>query len=347
MQPSASQYPLEYNGHIVTVRVIDTRTGAPAPGISVFLSIPSNYFRIYSSRSNAQGFAYFDVKDVYGATEFYLQTASLEEHSYRFEVLPPFSTQYTRTGLPPFSLSSDVEQLETNSIAMQVQNVYRSDSLRRFAMPQVRDTLPFYGKSDYTYRLDDYVRFNTMEEVLREYVRLINVALRGGKLHLLMFDEYLKAFFEDHVLVMVDGVPLVDINKIFEYDPHKVRQLDVIAKGYVLGPYYFKGVASFTTYNGNLDGLTLDPRLLMVNYESLQLQREFYAPVYETEHQKASRIPDFRTTLLWKPDITTDEKGSSAFSFYTSDIKGQYVGVLQGLDKEGRPASATFRFEVR
>jgi hypothetical protein len=340
-------FPPEYNGHMITVRVTDSRTGAPASGVPVFLSIPGQYFSLSSSNSDAQGLARFDVKDVYGPVELYLQTNTPKENYYKFEVLTPFSNQYTTGAWPSLQMPPYLETLETNSIAMQVQNVYHGDSLRHFTLPLLRDTLPFYGKGDYTYALDDYTRFTTMEEVLREYVRFINVSLRGGKLYLSMFDENLKVNFEENLLLMVDGVPLVDKNRIFDYDPRKVKRLDIIPRGYLFGPHYFRGVASFTTYAGNLEGLTLDPRILMVNYEGPQLQREFYAPVYMTADQKNSRIPDFRTTLLWKPDIVTGEKGSAALSFYTSDHKGQYIGVLQGIDKEGRPASASFTFIVQ
>lgn len=346
-QQPATQYPLEYNGHLVRARIVDTRTGAPAAGVPAFLSVPGLHFRFHAAKSDSAGVVAFDVKDVYGASELVLQTNTPGESHYRFELLSPFSARYSADSLPPFRLAAGPELVEAHSIAMQAQNVYRGDSLRRFAPPQLSDTLPFYGKSHYRYALDEYTRFTTMEEVLREYVTQINVLLRGGKLHLRMLDEDRRAFYEDNVLVLVDGVPLVDVNKIFEYDPHKVRQLDVIARGYLLGPYYFKGVASFTTYAGNLEGFALDPRVLMVNYDGLQLQREFYAPVYETAAQQGSRIPDFRTTLLWKPDIATGEKGSTGLSFYTSDLKGRYLGVLQGLDNDGRPASTTFTFEVK
>lgn len=346
-EASIPQYPLEYNGHLIMARIIDSRTGAPAIGVPAFLSIPGLHFRFHLAKSDSAGIVRFDVKEVYGAGELVLQTNTPAENHYRFEVLSPFAARYTPDSLPPFRLPAGPELLEAHSIAMQAQNVYRGDSLRRFAAPSLSDTLPFYGKSDYSYALDEYTRFTTMEEVLREYVTQINVLLRGGKLHLRMLDEDRKSFYENNVLVLVDGVPLVDPNKIFEYDPHKVRQLDVIAKGYLIGPYYFKGVASFTTYAGNLEGFALDPRVLMVNYEGLQLQREFYSPVYDTPERLASRIPDFRTTLLWNPDITTGEKGSAALSFYTSDRKGQYLGVLQGLDREGHPAATTFTFTVK
>lgn len=346
-QRTTLSYPLEYNGHLVTARVIDARNGAPAPNVPVFLSVPGLHFRFYTANSDSTGVARFDVKDLYGASELVLQANTPNENYYRFEVLSPFAGPYPAQRLPAFSLPAGPELIEAHSIAMQVQNVYRADSLRRFAAPALKDTLPFYGKGHYTYALDEYTRFTTMEEVLREYVRQINVALRGGKLYLRMFDEDRREYFEDNVLVLVDGVALVNKNRIFDYDPRKVRQLDVIAKGYLLGANYFKGVASFTTYAGNLEGFALDPSVLMVNYEGLQLERQFYAPLYETAARQSSRIPDFRSTLYWKPDVATDGKGSSTLSFYTSDLKGQYIGVLQGLDEKGRASSATFTFNVR
>lgn len=39
----------------------------------------------------------------------------------------------------------------------------------------IKDSLPFFGRETIKYELDDYVRFSTMEEVLREYVRELNV----------------------------------------------------------------------------------------------------------------------------------------------------------------------------
>ena len=345
-QRPSMNYPLEFNGHLVAARIIDSRTGTPAPNVPAFLSVPGLHYRFYTANSDSTGIVRFDVKDIYGASDLVLQANTPNENYYRFEMINPFATQYSAQQLPSFSLPASATVIEDHSIGMQVQNVYRGDSLRQFVAPLLLDTLPFYGKSDYTYALDEYVRFTTMEEVLREYVRQINVVLRGGKLYLRMFDEDRREYFEENVLVLVDGVALVDKNKIFEYDPRKVRKLDVIAKGYLLGPNYFKGVASFTTYAGNLEGFALDPRVLMVNYEGLQLEREFYAPVYETVAQQGSRIPDFRSTLYWKPDVTTDAKGGAAVSFYTSDSKGQYIGVLQGLDVQGRAASTTFTFSV-
>jgi hypothetical protein len=230
---------------------------------------------------------------------------------------------------------------------MQAQNIYATDSIRRFSAPGLADTLPFFGKAEFTYRLDDYKRFTTMEEVLREYVMSINVVLRNGKLYMSMWDEAAQTVYTDNILVLLDGVPLMNYDKIFSYDPLKVRKLDVVPRRYQVGGINFKGVASFETYQAKFDGFDLTPGVIAVDYEGLQLQREFYSPVYETDADRQRRLPDFRSTLYWQPDVSTDTTGQRTIEFYTSDQPGKFVVVLQGFDATGKPVSTTSSFIVK
>jgi hypothetical protein len=125
-----------------------------------------------------------------------------------------------------------------------------------------------------------------------------------------------------------------------------VKKLDVVTKKYFVGPAFFNGIASFTTYNGNFEGFQLDPRSIIIDYEGLQLEREFYAPVYEAEQQYQSRLPDFRNTLLWKPHVETGRNGTAALSLYTSDQKGRYRVVIEGMDKKGNAVATHVPIEV-
>jgi hypothetical protein len=45
--------------------------------------------------------------------------------------------------------------------------------------------------------------------------------------------------------------------------------------------------------------------------------------------------PDFRSTLYWEPNITTDQNGKAKVSFYTSDIKEKYTVKIAGVDVNG------------
>jgi uncharacterized protein YfaS (alpha-2-macroglobulin family) len=83
-----------------------------------------------------------------------------------------------------------------------------------------------------------------------------------------------------------------------------------------------------------------------MDYDALQMKREFYSPVYQTPQELSSRMPDFRTLLYWSPDIKTDNTGKREITFYTSDLPGKYAVVLQGISKQGKVGSKVFTIDV-
>lgn len=342
----AFRFPPEVSGHLLRATIAD-RFGKPAPGINAYLSVPGNPFQLAAAQSDSTGVATFELKHHYGPGEIVLQTNTAYDSGCRMAIMPPFAQPDAGSVLPLFTFSNaHAEALLQHSIGMQVQRVYREDSLNQFTPPPLYDTLPFYGRTQYSYVLDAYTRFPTMEEVLREYVRPINVVQRRGAPHLLILDEPRQQFFEGGELVLLDGVPLFRKDQIFAYDPLKVKKLDVITRRYYLGANFFNGLASFSTYSGNYDGLQLDPNAVVIDYEGLQLHREFYAPVYETPQQIQSRVPDFRSTLLWQPRVTV-QHGAAMVSFYTSDVKGSYSIDVQGIDANGTPIVARLSMDVK
>jgi len=208
------------------------------------------------------------------------------------------------------------------------------------------DTVPFYGKPDEKYLLDDFTRFPTMEEVMREYVPGVMVRIRKEKFHFLTVDLTNHTLYRDNPLVLLDGVPVFDINKIMNYDPRKVRKLDVMTHKYFLGNLSFSGVVSYTTYQGDLRDFETNPHAFTINYEGLQLEREFFSPRYETQQQRESRIPDTRDLLYWSPSVQTDQLGKQQLEFYSSDVPGKYVVSVQGITKNGKPGAAHLTFQI-
>jgi hypothetical protein len=343
--PVKYKYAPEIYGHNLSVKVTDPRSNEPAVGKEIFLSVPGTPFQLQTAITGKDGNATFNVKDLYGTRKMIVQVNSPDKNAYKLELESPFYEAIGKQGKNVFVVTP--QQLEQYSINMQVQNIYNADSMRMFYGHSSSDTLPFYGKALYSYKLDDFTRFTTMEEVLREYVREINVVAKGNDHYLRMLDEPRHEVNENNLLVLWDGVPLQDPHSIFKYDPLKVKRLDVIPRRYAVGEAVFNGVASFVTYNGDLSGFTTDESMLSIKYEGMQLQREFYSPTYNTTERISSRMPDFRNTLYWSPNVNTSAKGTANLSFYTSDRKGKYIVVLQGLDSHGDPLTGTLNFEVK
>ena len=343
----AFEFAPEFVGHVIRGRITKTGTSQAAKNIAAYLSVPGTRTQFRTATSDKDGFIKFDMKDAYNEGEIIVQTDTREDSSNTIEILNPFATRYSARPVLPFSLSQlNAGVLQSHHIGVQVQNVYNDKKFKQFLFPPV-DTNAFYLKPDVSYLLDNYVRFTTMEEVLREYVAPVNVRKKNGKFHLPVLDEPRKTFFELDPLVLLDGIPVFDFDKLINYDPLKVRKIDVMSRMYFLNNLFFEGVVNFTTYNGNLPGYELDPHATVIDYEGLQLQREFYSPVYETKQQSESRLPDFRSLLYWAPEIRTNKTGKQEVSFYSSDLPGKYAVLLQGLTADGKTGSKLIQFEVR
>ena len=170
--------------------------------------------------------------------------------------------------------------------------------MNTFQIPNY-DTVPFFGKPDVSYLLDDYTRFTTMEEVLREYVAPVTLPSRSGKYEMRVLNTNKEhVFFDSPPLMLLNGVPVFDFNRIINYDPLNVKKLEIITRPWYYGNMAFAGILNFVGYDNHMQGFELDPHYTVIDYEGLQSQREFYSPVYDTQQQTDSRLPDFRNLLI-------------------------------------------------
>lgn len=342
--PSIAFIP-ESRGHIIRGKV-SRPEGRSVSGVLTYLSAPGRNIQVYGSMSNNEGDIKFEMKDFSGPRKIIAQTNLSRDSISTIKILSPFSDQYAGIQLPPFTLSQTLEPLLiSRSIGMQVQDVYYQD--RERIKLSGADTTAFYGRPDATYFLDDYTRFPVMEEILREYVPGVMVRKRRDGYHFFVLDEVNKKVFDEDPLILLDGIPVFDVDKIMAFDPLKVRKLDVLTRRYYMGVLSLPGLVSYTTYGGDLGGFQLDPRVVQLDYDGLQLQREFYSPAYETTKQRDSRMPDQRRLLYWNGSVITDKDGKQHLEFFTSDNTGEYEVVVEGMTNQGVSGKGTGSFAVR
>ena len=158
-------------------------------------------------------------------------------------------------------------------------------------------------------------------------------------------------------LVLIDGVPVAwpklgddeimvtHLSPLETVSVHDIESIDVI-KGTGVAMFGTRGeggIISITTKRGidvirETESFRERKVLNYVNYTPLGFQKpvEFYSPRYETLETKYLNIPDYRTTIFWKPDIVISEEGEARFDFYTSDFPTTYSVVIEGLTIDGR-----------
>jgi hypothetical protein len=347
-KPGAKNHLPEHNGHIISGSV--TKDGKYVRGVLTYLASPGNIIRAYGSRSTDQGAVHYEIKDFYGPRKIIIQPHIDSAHRYQIKIQNPFSAQYLTPRLPLVTIPGDVKSsLLQRSIAMQVQDVYYYEQYgNRFVNPEI-DSSAFYGKADATYFLDDYTRFQVMEEVMREYVPGLFVRRRRDGFHFVLVDIVHGGILSGDPMVLLDGVPVFDADDIMAVDPLRIKKLEVVKRQYYFGPAVFSGIVSYSTYpkDTELGGLKLNPQTITMNYDGLQLKRQFHNPQYNSEQERNNRLPDQRYLLYWNPEFTTDTQGKHHIEFYTSDVEGVYTIRIEGVTVDGFAGSKSLTFSVK
>lgn len=334
----------EFNGHLITGKIVD-KTGAPQRNTNIFLGVPGRRLQFYTSESDSSGRFIFNAKDFYGSNELVVQTNTNVDTTSSITIQSPFAEQYTKFSYQPLHVQpSELGELRQHSFGTQIQNTYLTNQTKQFYNPGV-DSTRFYGAPYKIYQPKNYTSFNTVEEVLREYVTETYVSKRQKNFQIKLLGN--TGLLGGDPLFLLDGVPYFNINKVMLSNPNKIEKIEVIRDKYYYGPSYFEGILSFSSFKGNLADVDIEPSALILDYEGMQLQREFYTPSYETAAQLSSRIPDFRSTLYWSPNVIINKQGIAETNFYTSDFPGTYLVMIQGLSTNGIPGSKYIKFEVK
>jgi hypothetical protein len=164
---------------------------------------------------------------------------------------------------------------------------------------------------------------------------------------------HIKTFGATNVpaLILVDGMEVGDIPLSTLVSVRDVESIDIF-KGVgasIFGSRGMFGAISITTRKWNPNDNPTDYRNNSMSFTPLGYQKpvEFYAPKYDTPEAKNFSIPDFRTTIFWKPDVIISEYGNASFDFYAADFPTTYSILIEGISEEGTIIRHVETIEVR
>ncbi|SCC47854.1 hypothetical protein GA0116948_11054 [Chitinophaga costaii] len=321
----------ETAGQVITGTIIDS-TGQPLR-VPVYLTVTGSRPKFYCQSSSDSGHFAFELLAYSGDANILLLAAT---KNYQINVQTPFHPLAQQAPTPHAEGTQPVDTALLNAllqrhIAMQVQQAYFHDSTL-LADDPFADSILFFGKPDEQVLLDDYTRFNTVEEIFREFIKTTMVRREGNTLHLHTLNNVLAnpKFFEQDPLVLVDGVPVFDNQRLFALAPLKIRKVSVLARKVFFPGQYFYGIVSLQSYAGDLAGYPLDPHALVVDYSGTQLPLHFFSPAYD--HHQSPTLPDQRTLLYYNHQVPVNADGTAHLHFYTGDLPGIYRVVVRGAD---------------
>jgi TonB-dependent SusC/RagA subfamily outer membrane receptor len=234
------------------------------------------------------------------------------------------------------------------------------------------DTLDFIDKAEKRARYDDDMRLIQLPEVVvsakkipkRDAARLDAFPMNAGSDKTIYREEFENRAVTkvSHLLMMVAGVRVESSGDVFirgsqgpallmidgmtfeggqvdDVVPMDVEAIDIFkgASAAIFGSRGGNGVISITTRRGEVNRGTKSS-FNFVSYAPIGYQKpiEYYSPIYDTPELKNLGLPDYRTTIYWKPDLVISDDGNASFDFYTSDFPTTYSVVIEGLSVDGK-----------
>jgi hypothetical protein len=305
----------------------DSAGGTPVRGGWVYVSVigeGGQQLHVYQTDEN--GVFVFPLNHLTGMQKI----AVSAELGNRVRIHADFSDRYA--AFPAVELAPDTtlrqlfEEMHINSQLERKYQPVQTDSA--LLPPPVGE---WFGRPAASVALKDYVALPTMEDVFSEIVPYVSVRRKNQRLQLWVLDRE-ETGFDPSPLVLIDNVPVFDLDALMEVNPALVTRIEVINEPYMLGSHSISSLISVTTGTSDFAGLKFPPSTVFLNYQTREAPHAFPAAGPET---RESRMPDFRTVLYWNPQINLGP-GGHQLEFYTSDHESEYLLLVRGWDELGR-----------
>lgn len=197
----------------------------------------------------------------------------------------------------------------------------------------IRGRNNFYGKAYSSLKIDNYIRLDSLEEYFHEFISQVKIKYRNGKTYMNVFSPDRMMLMKQAPLILYDGLLIKDPRIILNKKPSEIDKIEIVPFEYYFGNAHFYGIIHVISKNKDCKIEQLPKNTeryylpLFTDSWSLAHQNEAYAPF----------IPDFRTDLLWEPDICLDKNKTISLEFTASDVKGEYELRMEGISEKGEP----------
>ncbi len=322
---------LDYEGEVIRARIL-ARNGAEGSleGKKVYLSAIGGE-EVYTAISDSEGYLTFLTNNIYGDREIVFDVEADGDYAVE-HIVEKF--EHKPAGIPVLNLSYELnDALEERGISMQISNRFEADTL--YELSDIRMNPLLHSKDAIIYRLDDYTRFPSMEEVITEYVKGLRVRKVNRKAEIQVasggyFNS--NSLFYEKAFVLMDGVPVRDHSLIVGFDPLLVKELVVYPRQYLIGNIVYNGLAHFKTYKGDMGGLKLDSNVSIVNYNGVAYPLALLGgKIHENE-----KYPNYNKTIYWNPAVSLKSGESYDFDCFLPEYEGDFNVVVEGVDSDGR-----------
>lgn len=326
----------EIEGPLLSGTIKNKLTNEPLKNIDISLSVVGKTARCQFVKTNDKGEFNFVLREQYDLNEVVIQPLSSDISDSYVELNQLFCNTFNENKAGVLYLDSAESSAINNAIiGMQVSNIYEPFRQQKKVVSSGPLKGDFYGKPDRRIKMSDYIELRNVREIVKEILPDMMLVKKFKKVSLKITNSYPYQPFENQALILIDGVPVYDLENLLNVSSKELEKIDVIYRRYFFSDYIFDGLVSFTTKKGDMSALESDKTGYRQVFEGYRPAYNFYVPDYSIDSLKQSHIPDFRNTLCWKPDLESAKEGNATVEFYTSDESGIYNITIEGISSKG------------
>ena len=137
------------------------------------------------------------------------------------------------------------------------------------------------------------------------------------------------SFTNGSSLVLLDGVAVLNHEKILEYDPMLVETFNIYPHTYILGARQFPGIMNLCTFKGNMPTLEQGAEVKRLTFQGCS---------YPVRYTEPGPEDAFRQTLYWEPEATLEE--TLDFVVELPGYEGVFEISVEGIAADGQAVSA-------
>ncbi|MBR4480641.1 MAG: hypothetical protein IKO86_01935 [Prevotella sp.] len=270
----------ETEGHIIKARVRNVHDGQTfsASTIRPSLAIVGKQIHYFEGKMVNDSIAVFYTYGIHGKKPLVLSAMSSSGVSLPIEMISPFETLLPKE-LPHLVFHYKRSEVEARSLDMQRHQIAiapakrelklgdLSDDTAEDGVPMDYDETVFGTHPDLTYNLDEYRQFFTIREVLLEYVNCVSNTKIDGVPQLFVRKEQGSYNSSWPAMVLIDGMPVIDIERLLNYDARRIHYINIYSGEYTFGNGVYNGILSFISRSGRLTNYPTEPNVQYLVYE--------------------------------------------------------------------------------
>lgn len=339
----SNEFIPETRGLSISGKVVSEPDSVPLPYTLVALTIFKQHVESRHILTNEKGQFFIDLSDLSGHYDTFLSVKQNNENKTPVILVDnDFSTQKLELPYIPLDQSSAKRNLyQTLSINSQLQTLFAEQKKEKADRSFSSDSA-LYGSPDFILKLDDYIPMSTIKDYIYELIPQVGVRHQGERQIMKVLGAHADLDIYDP-LVMIDMVPVFEVDRILAIQPKKLERIEVVTTPYIRGSIIFGGIISFFSKKGDLGGIDLPSAGRFINYTMLEKRNATDITVKPTN----SHIPDMRNCLFWRPSIDILADNPIKLSFSTGDSDGEYIILVRSIDKEGHPVIASSKILIR